>query len=432
MKIKPIHLLLILCLSGFSLVVAGGGDAGMETLLRDAVSDDKEISTPALHALREQGPDGMRSFMDAHKDMLEGTEDENLRYRAALDVIAGQKDSYFSGLFWYTDLEKAKAQSMTEDKAILSLRMLGNLDEDLSCANSRLFRVLLYANKEVSSFLQDNFILHWSSERPVPVVSIDFGDGRVMKRTLTGNSIHYVMDAKGRPIDAIPGLNSPSEFIRSLGEASDLYKEVKDEDEARFAKKVATAHRKQFKKVAEVAEDHNIALEGLPVVENPDAVEAEMITVAKSNGETPLLEEMEMDDPRGSLDPWKDEILVKKEENRERWFAVALDLGIDARLDANTYTLMKTKNPAKYSEEMALMKEGQGIEERLLIETARNEVILRSELHRWFIEAELTKDFNTLNSEVYSRLFLTPRSDEWLGLLPEDAFMALDNDGIVE
>ena len=43
---------------------------------------------------------------------------------------------------------------------------------------------------------------------------------------------------------------------------------------------------------------------------------------------------------------------------------------------------------------------------------------------------ESTGDFETLNTRVYGELFLTPRSDEWLGLLPDDAFTGLDDDGI--
>ena len=33
-----------------------------------------------------------------------------------------------------------------QKKAVLSLQMLGNLDEDFSCANSRFFRTLLYSS----------------------------------------------------------------------------------------------------------------------------------------------------------------------------------------------------------------------------------------------------------------------------------------------
>jgi hypothetical protein len=50
-------------------------------------------------------------------------------------------------------------------------------------------------------------------------VTIDFGDGRKLEQTLTGNSIHYVLDSDGRPIDAIPGLYSPQVFLENLKDA---------------------------------------------------------------------------------------------------------------------------------------------------------------------------------------------------------------------
>jgi len=123
------------------------------------------------------------------------------------------RDAWAAGLYWYTDLDEAKAAAKRENKPIVSLRMLGRLDADLSCANSRFFRTTLYPDPRVNSLLREKFIMHWSSERPVPVVTVDFGDGRTMKRTVTGNSIHYVLDSNGRPLDALPGLYSSAEFI---------------------------------------------------------------------------------------------------------------------------------------------------------------------------------------------------------------------------
>src|SRR5262249_59425487 len=91
--------------------------------------------------------------------------------------------------------------------------------EELSCANSLFFRIVLYGNATVSQFLRDRFVLHWQTERPVPRVTIDFGDGRRLERTLTGNSVHYVLDQDGRVVDALPGLYGPVEFVEGLTQA---------------------------------------------------------------------------------------------------------------------------------------------------------------------------------------------------------------------
>jgi hypothetical protein len=64
--------------------------------------------------------------------------------------------------------------------------------------------------------------LHWQSVRPVPKVTIDFGDGRRIERTLTGNSVHVVLDRDGRPVDALPGLFSPDVFAELLARAHEM------------------------------------------------------------------------------------------------------------------------------------------------------------------------------------------------------------------
>ena len=48
-----------------------------------------------------------------------------------------------------------------------------------------------------------------------PKVTIDFGNGKTLERTLTGNSAHLVLDVDGRPVDALPGLFSRRRVPRS-------------------------------------------------------------------------------------------------------------------------------------------------------------------------------------------------------------------------
>ena len=135
------------------------------------------------------------------------------RLRRMIDAVARQKDAHASGLYWHTDLEAAKTAARAQGKPILSLRLLGNLDESLSCANSRLFRTTLYANSRVSRYLRDRYVLHWRSVRPAARVTIDFGDGRTLTTTLTGNSLHYVLDPSGRPVDVLAGLYGAGRFL---------------------------------------------------------------------------------------------------------------------------------------------------------------------------------------------------------------------------
>src|SRR6202008_4526475 len=117
-------------------------------------------------------------------------------------------------------------------KPILSLRLLGKLTDELSCANSRFFRTVLYSNVAISSTLRNEFILHWQTVRPVPMITIDFGDGRKLQRTITGNSIHYVLDSDGQIIDALPGVYGPAAFERSLAAAEILFGSLKGKTES--------------------------------------------------------------------------------------------------------------------------------------------------------------------------------------------------------
>jgi hypothetical protein len=173
------------------------------------------------------GPERLAALLAANHAEIERMKDglaagesrpEWTRLRAAIDAAAHQRDAAWSGLYWYTSLPDALAAAKREGKPVLSLRLLGNLDEELSCANSRFFRTALYANAAISEEFRRNWILHWESVRPVPKVTIDFGDGRTLVRTVTGNSLHYVLDADGKARDVIPGLWGPEEFLRMIRE----------------------------------------------------------------------------------------------------------------------------------------------------------------------------------------------------------------------
>ncbi len=178
-----------------------------------AIAKLRAAGPPGLEAVFEAGQDGITALRQ-NQSRLEAPESANLR--AALDGVARQRDAFASGLYWFTDLEAAKAEAKKTGRPILSLRLLGNLDDEFSCANSRFFRTALYANRTVSALLRRGYVLHWKSVRPVPVLTIDMGDGRRIKRTITGNSIHYILDADGHVLDALPGNYGPASFIAAL------------------------------------------------------------------------------------------------------------------------------------------------------------------------------------------------------------------------
>lgn len=125
----------------------------------------------------------------------------------------------FRSLQWFTDLPNAIAEARRTNKPILSLRLLGNLPDELTCANSRFFKRVLYAEPRIHQVMRQDFVLHWESVRPVPIVTLDFGDGRRVTKTITGNSAHLVLDSHGRLVDALPGLFDANTFLTLLARA---------------------------------------------------------------------------------------------------------------------------------------------------------------------------------------------------------------------
>src|SRR4029078_2969681 len=108
-----------------------GDNLEHKNLVASAISEHSEVSKRAIAALRSEGRAGIESLYDAHraeieKHVAEGSIHDPApawqRWLTACDGIAGQRDCYASQLFWYTDLEKAKAESKATGKPILSLR----------------------------------------------------------------------------------------------------------------------------------------------------------------------------------------------------------------------------------------------------------------------------------------------------------------------
>ena len=191
-----------------------------------------------------------------------------------LDRICAQKDAHTSLLYWFTDLTEATREARRSKRPILSLRLLGRLDEELSCANSRFFRKLLYPEPRINLILRGEFVLHWQSIRPVPKVTIDFGDGRRVERTLTGNSVHVVLGPDGRPVDALPGLMSPDVFVYQLAQG----------------RAFARADRRELPRLHDVARRRPIPRTG-----ETRATRASSRAMTKHVMEAPLLRAVSMD-----------------------------------------------------------------------------------------------------------------------------------------
>jgi hypothetical protein len=370
----------------------------------------------------------IQQFIQTHKSQLP----TNPQLRNQLDRLCNQRDCDASQLYWYTDWKAAKAAAKASQKPILSLRLLGNLDDDLSCANSRFFRLALYPNAPLRQHLADRYILHWQSVRPVPKVTVDFGNGRRLERTITGNSIHYITTADGTPIDAIPGLYGPAAFLRQLQQIETFVSRYQANAAASRPNLLQQYHRDRLTALSQqwsadlTAIGINIPPSPVAAIptrqpnNSPTAVEAGRLAIGKSRSENSLVLGLRsVTDPTESLSQITD---------RAAWSQLGQRHARDARLDANSRRLMQRKLGKSIP---SIEPSIRAFETSMAIDSIRNEYLLHSQLHRWFAEAAPeTTNLDRLNRRVYDQLFLTPAQDPWLGLVGPDAFSAIDGDGI--
>ncbi len=365
--------------------------------------------------------------------------------REAIDIAAGQRDAVTAGLFWYTDLARALAEAKRTSRPVLSLRLLGRLDEELSCANSRYFRIALYANEAISKLLRDGYVLHWQSERPVPRITVDFGDGRVVERTITGNSVHYVLDANGRVVDALPGLFGPVRFESALRDAQALAAETGPLTNAEAGKRIAQTHERmlwkrtaEWRKLMRVVDPTGVERagveriqlpavgrvmkgEGSPLYVSLPATVVNELTVTKADGETPLLALMQPE--LRAISP--------------RWgWNIAQPFLPRETLDLQSRVLLRSKHPRDWSLPTAPPLDGAQFaarvayfEKRLTVEGAVSEFALHSAIRQKLVKEKVV-DLAALDEYVYTSLFLSPANDAWLGLAPLEAVTGIDGDGI--
>ncbi len=78
---------------------------------------------------------------------------------------------------------------------------------------------MLFSQAELAQWLSDNFECAWHSVRPVPQITVDFGNDTVLRRTLLGNIVTWYCRPDGTAFDALPGLVDAAEYRRRSQEA---------------------------------------------------------------------------------------------------------------------------------------------------------------------------------------------------------------------
>lgn len=437
-RLARAHLLPLLVIGTVCVQACGGAPVAREPVPAPAAFDVGAPSTQLsaeARALRAKGPLGLAEALQ-RLDQLEASDPRRAALLRLVDDVAQQRDAQTTRLYWYTDLEEAKKVSASAKKPILSLRMLGSLTDEFSCANSRFFRAVLYPDTRIRRILEESFVLHWSSERPAPLITIDFRDGRKVTRTITGNSIHYVLGAKGEPLDALPGLVSQKAFADWLDVTKKLHERYSTGGDA----VVLDYHRAGFQlgssSYAAFASRAGVGT-ALPVdaplnaeANQPSAALAIPVAIGKSRVETPLVRFAVPKVPGESEELTALELVP--------WQKFAQFYKADAVLSPEGVQGLRRKNPQNWSNPQAPRNltdaEFQAMltafQDSIAEDTAKNTLGLHTLIHSWFLGADAPRTFTALNTKVYNTLFLTPKSDPWLGLVPARAFSGLERDGI--
>jgi hypothetical protein len=431
------------------------GPAGLERALRahDGLQDLVNGLNQTYARLSREGFEQHKEELEKISEQLTHVKKQITGMETMIDQVGGQRGCSVSRLYWYTDLNEAKAEAERRGRPILSLRMLGKLTDEYSCANSRFFRTALYSNKEISDLLRTNFVLHWQSVRPVPKVTIDFGDGRKLERTLTGNSAHYVLASDGTPLDVLPGLYGPLAFRQWLWDVRDFHDKYVKASMADRTAMLQAFHRAQENailrrwdadiqrlggqrtelvstRIAGAMEAARLAGRKVPAGgPAPKAVAAATRAVGKTQAEAPLLRFANL----GGA--W-----MERGMDDDLWLAIANLHRQEVKLDAASVGVMAREFPraavagqlsvSKRAQENPILRLVRSFEDSMTLDTVRNEYLLHRRIHEKFAHDKTRPtDVDTLNEWVYAELFLTPSNDPWLGLAPNDVYTALENDG---
>jgi hypothetical protein len=422
-------------------------DSAVAVVLALQVGPDDPRRAALVERLRQDGPAGLDALIAEYRRVPARDAGEDAAWRTLIDEVAQQRDAHHGGLFWYVDFDEAQAVATRSGKPILSLRLLGELTSEYSCANSRLFRTLLYADPSLASWLETNFVLHWSSERPVPKLEIDFGDGRKLTRTITGNSAHFVLDARGRTIDVIPGLMSASSFQTALTDSLAVHQELAElRTDSRWRARLARHHERRFEATATQLADSLAVIRGLPadatsvrawLTRSPNptgervaAGKAVPMAISKAKVEAPILAKAPLGG-RGAAPDW-----VAPDE-LELWM-LGSNVAGELALHPNSEAIIASERPLEGlvpagDRDTAATALRQQLIRSLQADTGKNVYELHARVHLE-LAARARDDrslgFADVDQWIYAELFETPASDPWLGLVDPSVYTGLEAGGI--
>jgi hypothetical protein len=281
---------------------------------------------------------------------------------------------------------------------------------------------VLYPNAEISKYLRENYILHWQSVRPAPRITIDFGDGRKIERTITGNSIHYILGQDGDIIDAIPGLYSPLAFQKYLKQGAEMNKALLSIPNEKYALALMKYRKAAFDEIIQ-KRSKAIKTSGVKLTQTRAgtlAILAAPIAVSK----------MVVVDEYSILRVYDDFAKFEPAVNFDDWGKLSKLYSPDLKIDDNSAQFIRRQNLKTGLSESDFKAMFAKLDQFIALDTTRNDFLLHTKLYEWLNARRGVGDLESFNAQVYDQIFKTPNYDKWLGLYSNDVYTALDGNGI--
>lgn len=235
----------------------------------------------------------------------------------------------------------------------------------------------MLSDEKIVTFLNEQVVPVWESVRPVPKVTIDFGDGKKITRTLAGNTVIYFCSTNGTVVDAFPGVYTPADFLPEAIEAINAVQDFEKEGMSAFTK----YHEARVK---ERASD-----------------ELRRITMSKAFVESPLLKAMgrgvesitpfETDSALNNLDPYLEDISKK----------------------AATAVELRKEYAKEPYDKLTPEQRGNLI---VQLDSTQNIRVVRPATHLFLLKLGKPKSSAALRDIVYKTILHIPLDDPYLGL----------------
>lgn len=87
---------------------------------------------------------------------------------------------------------------------------------------------MTFSDESVARFVNKNFVAAWESVAPVSLATFDLGNGKKLTGAYGGNIALYLCDSKGRVLDVLPALQTPTVTLRWLKQSWELVWRMKE------------------------------------------------------------------------------------------------------------------------------------------------------------------------------------------------------------